>query len=279
MKDLTRKQIPAQIVRDNLFMRIGVIGVGTISTNVIEAMQKLNKSHIFNLSPRSKQRSEDLTNKYENCIQLNSNQEVVDQSDIVIISVLPKQVDEVLSGLTFRADHIVASFIAGRPPSEIGKLTAPATKVAQLIPLPPIELHKGPLLICPGIPELIETFAGLGDVIPFDDEDNIKVFSSASAVMSTYFRLIVEIVDWMMAQGIDRTLASKYMTSLFEGLGTEANHVPPDLLSSMIREHETPGGLNESVRTNLENSKWYQDATKQLDFLINVFIPGLKNKN
>ena len=260
-------------------MRIGVIGVGTISTNVIEAMQKLNTSHTFYLSPRSEQRASDLANKYENCIQLNSNQEVVDHSDIVIVGVLPKQVDEVLINLTFRADQIVASFVAGRPPSEIKKLTEPATQVAQLIPLPPIELHKGPLLICPGIPQLIETFTGLGDVIPFDDEQNIKVFSSASAVMSTYFRLIVELVDWITAQGIDRTLATKYMTSLFDGLGAEANHIPPDLLTSMIREHETPGGLNESVRTNLENSQWYLDATKQLDYLINVFIPGLKNKN
>lgn len=260
-------------------MRIGVIGVGTISTNVIEAMQKLNTSHTFYLSPRSEQRSSDLANKYENCIQLNSNQEVVDHSDIVIVGVLPKQVDEVLNNLTFQTDQIIASFVAGRPPSEIKKLTAPATQVAQLIPLPPIELHKGPLLICPGIPQLIETFAGLGDVIPFDDEQNIKVFSSASAVMSTYFRLIVELVDWITAQGIDRTLATKYMTSLFDGLGAEANHIPPDLLTSMIREHETPGGLNESVRTNLENSQWYLDATKQLDYLINVFIPGLKNKN
>lgn len=259
-------------------MRIGVIGVGTISTNVIEAMQKLNTSHTFNLSPRSKQRAEDLTNKYKNCNQLNSNQEVVDQSDIIIISVLPKQVDEVLSELIFRVDHIVASFIAGRPPSEIAKLTSPATKVAQLIPLPPIELHKGPLLICPGIPELVETFAGLGDIIPFDDEQNIKVFSSASAVMSTYFRLLIETVDWIAAQGIDRTLATKYMTSLFEGLGAEANHIPPDLLTAMVREHETPGGLNESVRTNLEKADWYSAASTQLDYLLNVFIPALKNQ-
>lgn len=259
-------------------MRIGVIGVGTISTNVIEAMQKLNTSHTFYLSPRSNQRAKDLASKYKNCIQVNSNQGVVDNSDIVIVSVLPKQVDEVLTELTFRPDQIITSFIAGRPPSEISKLTVPATKVAQLIPLPPIELHKGPLLICPGIPELIETFSGLGDVIPFDDEQNIKVFSSASAVMSTYFRLVLEIVDWITAQGIDRTLATKYMTSLFEGLGTESNHIAPDLLTSMVREHETPGGLNESVRTNLEKSEWYADVSAQLDYLINVFIPALKNQ-
>ncbi len=260
-------------------MRIGIIGVGTISTNVIEAMQKLNKSDLtFYLSPRSATKSSHLANKYENCIQLNSNQEVIDQSDLVVISVLPKQVDEVLGELKFRPDQIIASFIAGRPPSEIAKLTSPATKVAQLIPLPPIELHKGPLFICPEVPELIEVFAGLGDLIPFNDEEKIKVFSTASAVMSTYFRTLVEIVDWMNAQGIDRTLATKYMTSLFEGLGAEANHIPPDLLTSMIREHETPGGLNESVRTNLEKSDWYLSISDQLDYLLNVFIPALKDK-
>jgi pyrroline-5-carboxylate reductase len=132
--------------------------------------------------------------------------------------------------------------------------------------------------MCPEVPELIEVFAGLGDVIPFNDEAKIKVFSTASAVMSTYFRTLVEIVDWMHAQGIDRTLATKYMTSLFEGLGAEANRIPPDLLTSMIREHETPGGLNESVRTNLEKSDWYLAISDQLDYLLNVFIPALKDK-
>lgn len=260
-------------------MRIGILGVGTIATNVIEAMQKLNpQAHTFYLSPRSAKRSSQLMQKYQNCIQLNSNQEVVQQSQVVVVSVLPSQVDQVLTELSFRPDHLIASFIAGRPPSEIAKLTSPASHVAQLIPLPPIELHKGPLLICPGIPQLLEVFDGLGDVIAIDAEENIKVFSTASAIMSTYFRLTNEVIDWISNQGIDRTLATKYVTSLFEGLGIEANHIPPELLGSMVKEHETPGGLNEAVRTNLENSQWFSDAAKQLDYLLNVFIPALKNK-
>ena len=260
-------------------MRIGILGVGGISSNVIEAMQNPTKStHTFYLSPRSAERSDLLANKYDNCFKLDSNQAVVDASDIVIVSVLPKQVEEVLGELKFRSGHIVASFIAGRPPSEIAKLVSPATKVAQLIPLPPIELHKGPLLICPKISELSEAFSGLGDLVELTDEKQIQIFSAGSATMSMYFTLQNEVIDWFTKQGIEFDLAAKYVTSLYEGLGAIGNRTSPQDLKHLPVEHETPGGLNESVRTNLEKSGWYAKASEQLDYLIKVFIPGLKNK-
>ncbi|MEY4493699.1 MAG: hypothetical protein RL355_1048, partial [Actinomycetota bacterium] len=43
-------------------------------------------------------------------------------------------------------------------------------------------------------------------------------------------------------------------------------------------KHETPGGLNESVRTNLEKENWFVGLSNRLDYLIDVFIPGLQNK-
>jgi len=266
-------------MRENQHMRIGILGVGAISSNVIEAMQSPIKSaHTFYLSSRSKERAESLESKYDNCIKLDSNQAVVDASEIVIVSVLPEQVDQVLTELTFRPDHVVASFIAGRPPSEISKLVSPATKVAQLIPLPPIELHKGPLLICPKLPELALAFSGLGDLVELKDEKQIKIFSAGSATMSMFFTLQNELIDWFTKQGIEFELAAKYVTSLYEGLGAIGNKTALNDLKHLPVEHETPGGLNESVRKNLELANWYNQATDQLDNLINVVIPSLKNK-
>lgn len=266
-------------MRDNRLMRIGILGVGAIAVNVIDAIQSSTDSaHTFYLSPRSTHRADALVNKYANCVKLETNQAVIDASDIVVLSVLPKQVDEVLSQLNFRPDHVVASFIAGRPPSEITKLVSPATKVAQLIPLPPIELHKGPLLICPPISELAQVFSGLGELVELNDENQIKIFSAGSATMSMYFTLQNEIIDWFTKQGIEFDLAAKYVTSLNEGLGAIAAKTAPSELKHLPVAHETPGGLNESVRTNLEKAKWPAKVSEQLDYLINVFIPGLKNK-
>lgn len=260
-------------------MRIGVIGIGAIASDLIEAIQDVNPGkHTFYLSPRNEKRGQELENKYENFNRLSSNQDVIDQSDLVFIGVLPTQIEEVLSQLNFRVDQIVASLAAGKPPSHISKLVSPATKVAQLIPLPMIELKKGPIVSCPHIPEIAEVLTGLGDLIEFDDETIFPVFSSTSAIMSTYFTLTNHIINWTASQGVDFDLSAKYVTSLLEALGAKVNHVDPSTLIEQPVKHETPGGLNESNRVNLENSGWYEQLTDQLDYLMKVFIPGLKNK-
>lgn len=260
-------------------MKIGVIGVGAITTDVIEAVEELHPgAHTYYLSPRSAERATKLTNKYDNFIQCDSNQDVLDESELVFIGVLPTQIDELLPTLNFRVDHIVASMAAGKPPTYLKTLIAPATKVAQLIPLPMIEYKVGPIVICPHIPEISQLLEGLGDLIEFDDDSQIQYFSATSAAMSSYFALINSVIDWTHKQGIDFELSAKYVTSMVEAIGVKANRIDPHKLQEQPVKHETPGGLNESTRMNLEKENWFADLPNQLDYLIKVFIPGLKNK-
>lgn len=260
-------------------MQIGVVGVGAITTDVIEAIEELHPGkHTFYLSPRSANRAEQLASKYQNFIQCSSNQDVVDKSDLVFIGVLPTQIDELLPTLNFRADQVIASMAAGKPPTHLKTLISPATKVAQLIPLPMIEYKKGPIVICPHIPEITELLQGLGDLIEFDDDKLIPTFSATSAIMSSYFAQINSVIDWTHSQGIDYELSAKYVTSLVEAIGVKANRIDSATLKAQPVKHETPGGLNESTRLNLEKENWFSGLPKQLDYLIRVFIPGLKNK-
>ena len=138
-------------------MRIGFLGVGTISTAVIHAMSArpgIAAPSICHPAPRTPPRK--LAATYPHCIRLESNQAVIDASDMVVVSMRPQQMDEALEGLVFRSDQVIASFVAAMPPSRMAPLVAPATRIAQLVPLPPIALHKGPLLICPSIPEVMD---------------------------------------------------------------------------------------------------------------------------
>lgn len=260
-------------------MQIGVVGVGAITSDVIEAIEELHPGkHTFYLSPRNAERASKLTSKFSNFIQCESNQEAIDKSDLVFIGVLPTQIDDLLPTLNFRADQVIASMAAGKPPTYLKTLIAPATKVAQLIPLPMIEYKKGPIVICPHIPEIAELLEGLGDLIEFDDDTQIPIFSATSAAMSTYFALINAVVDWTHSQGIDYDLSAKYVTSMVEAIGVKVNRIDPQTLKAQPVKHETPGGLNESTRVNLEKENWFKGLPNQLDYLMNVFIPGLKNK-
>lgn len=239
-------------------MKIGFLGVGAVSTAVIEAMaSRVGEQETIYLSPRGEKRSIELAAKYEHCVRLATNQAVIDASDMVVISMLPNQVDEALSELTFRKDQIIASFIAGTPPSGIAKLTAPATTVSQLIPLPAIAHHKGPLVICPSQPDVMREFAGLGDIVIMEDETKIRILSVTSAVMSTYFQFQNTVIKWTEDAGIDHDTASRYVRSLLEGLAFEGQAATDAELLHLPVEHETPGGLNYRNRTGLESQGWF----------------------
>jgi pyrroline-5-carboxylate reductase len=94
-------------------MRIGFLGVGTISTAVIHAMYARDRERFtLFLSPRSAEATRKLAATYPHCIRLESNQAVIDASDMVVIAMRPQQMDTALDGLVFRADQTIASFIA-----------------------------------------------------------------------------------------------------------------------------------------------------------------------
>lgn len=247
-------------------MRIGFLGVGTISTAVIRAMcARPGNADSFVLSPRSESLSRELAREYACCQGAASNQEVVDSSDMVVLAMRPQQVDEALGDLRFRDDQLIASFIAGSPPSQIAELVAPAHRIAQLIPLPPIELHRGPLLICPGIPEVAEAFAGLGEVIVLDDESLVRVFSCVSAFMSTYYEMQNTLIDWAVSRGIDRETASRYVVAELDGLATVGMRTPTERLDELPGEFQTKGGLNERVRGRLLTEGWFAALRNAVD--------------
>ena len=247
-------------------MIIGFLGVGTISTAVIRAMsERPGASDAILLSPRSEQLSSGLAAEYHHCHRLGSNQEVVDGSDMVVLAMRPPQLDEALAELRFRDDQVIANFVAGIGPSQLAPLVAPARRVAQLIPLPAIELGRGPLLICPAVEEVERAFAGLGDVIVWEDESLIRVFSCASAYMSSYYEVQNTIIAWMVSRGIDGDTASRYLLSELDGLAAVGKATPVDRLGELPGEHQTRGGLNERVHRTLGEQGWFDDLAAALD--------------
>ena len=83
---------------------IGFIGVGEIASAIVDGLrsEKANSpaaagAPAILLSPRSADRSAGLAARYEAVEVAQSNQEVIDRSDLIVLSVLPGQVAEVLA--------------------------------------------------------------------------------------------------------------------------------------------------------------------------------------
>jgi pyrroline-5-carboxylate reductase len=245
---------------------IGFLGVGTISEAMVRAMAgRDDHTDRILLSPRSEGRSLALAREFVQCERLGSNQEVIDGSDIVVLGMRPQQLDEAIADLTFRDDQIIASLIAGTPPSGIAPLVAPAHRVCRLIPLPAIALRRGPLVISPPIPEVVASLYGLGEIITLDDESLIRTLSCASAFMSTYYEIQNSLISWIASQGVDEETASRYIRAELDGLASVGLATPDAQRLDLPEEHQTRGGLNERVRSQLLEAGWFDTLVDAVD--------------
>ena len=258
---------------DAAMTTIGFLGVGTISEAMVRAMAgRGDTASRILLSPRSESRSAALAEEFAECEVLGSNQEVIDASDIVVLGMRPQQLDEALSGLEFREDQIITSLIAGTPPSGIVPLVSPASRVCQLIPLPAIVLRRGPLVISPPIPEVVDALDGLGEIITLEDESLIRTLSCASAFMSTYYEMQNALIDWIAHRGIDEETASRYIRAELDGLAAVGLATPDADRRELPLEHQTKGGLNERVRAQLLEAGWFEALVDAVD---NVYTGAL----
>lgn len=240
-------------------MTLGFVGVGEIVSHVVKALcTGPNPPEKILLSPRSTHRSSALAAQFSQVEVCESNQEVVDGSDVVFIGVLPSQAQEVVESLKFRSDQTIASLAARIYPETVATWVAPATRVCQLIPLPFISLHVGPLVTYPDLPEVSELFAGIGELVAVNDADQLRVLSCASAMMSSFFAFTNTGVNWAIENGLDSEVAMKYMYSLMKANAHEGLLTPLEDRHELIPGHETPGGLNEYNRKTLEEAGMFK---------------------
>jgi len=244
---------------------VGFIGTGTLTAAVVRGIRSREIARTIRLSPRSEELSQALCSELENVVRDSSNADVVANSDIVILSVRPQQLDDALKDLTFRPDQIVVSFVATVATADVARLVAPAERVCRVTPLPSIASAKGPIIISPAITEVVDLFQGLGDLILARTEDEIMKLGCASGLMSTFFELEHSVAAWLVKRGVPSDHASLYVRSLFSSLADTALRQAGIQLLTLADQHQTLGGLNEHARQHLNAAGLFDRLQSALD--------------
>ena len=131
-------------------MKIGFIGTGYIAKSVITGILgcKLKINKIF-ISKRNKKISNFLSKKSRKIVIINNNQEIINRSNWVFLSVTPKVGNNILKCLNFKSNQTIVSFISTIKMSQLKKYIKVKATIVRAIPLPPISLRKGPVPIFP----------------------------------------------------------------------------------------------------------------------------------
>ncbi len=224
-------------------MKIGVIGTGIMSSNIVVGFCEFGCEHSFILSPRNRERSAALAAKYDNVTVAKDNQDVLDNCEVVILSVLPQTAEGILSELHFRKDLKVISIIPILGLEKIRSIIGETAILVDVLPLPFISRRMGPIVQCPPNSEIEALLAPMGNLIVVNNPQEISVMRTITALMSPYYELIYSVVEWSGENGLGEQQAKAYTTSFFSALAYMASQTEEGKLKELAEEM-TPGGLN-----------------------------------
>ncbi|MCL2574157.1 MAG: NAD(P)-binding domain-containing protein [Defluviitaleaceae bacterium] len=221
-------------------MKIGFIGVGTIATCIIEGFCGFGEEHYFFLSPRNAAKSAELAAKYGNITVCESNQNVVDESDVVFIAMLSPNCPEILRGLDFRSDQQIVNVVANIPPEDIRDAIGDVGGFSHVIPLPAIQHREGPIAAYPESMFLRELLSPLGTLVFADILDDIRTMQSITALIAAFYDTLHNLTIYAETQGLARDKAASFMSAFFSSLCKNFEKTSYEELAAEM----TLGGLN-----------------------------------
>ena len=247
-------------------MNLGFIGTGTIASSVITGIfkSKISFKKIY-ISRRNKKNSQKLKKKYKKVLIVESNQEIVDKCNWVFLSVTPAVGNKIIKKLRFRSSQTVISFISTITLSQLKQAIKVKAKIIRAIPLPPISLKKGPVPICPPNKKVKAFFDKVGTTVEIKNEKSSINFWSTSGMMASFYQMLSTMTDWLVKKGVKRKNAQKYITSLFLALSEDAVANSKKDLQFLVKDSQTPKGLNEQGVKELTKAGFYKSLEKTLN--------------
>ena len=247
-------------------MKIGFIGTGKIASSVIIGIckSKISFKKIF-ISPRNRNIAKNLKRKFKNIVIAKNNQQIVDECNWVFLSITPKVGNKIIKELNFKANQTIVSFISTINLSELKKAIKVKAKIVRAIPLPPISLKKGPVPIYPPNKKVKSFFDKIGSTIEIKNEKLSINFWSISGMMASYYEILRVMSDWLAKKGIKKQDAQKYITSLFLALSEDAVVNSKKDLKFLVKESQTPKGLNEQALKEMSKKGIYKSVINTLN--------------
>ena len=247
-------------------MKLGFIGTGKIASSVITGICKSKiKFNKILVSARNKTIAHNLNKKFKKVTIAKNNQQIVDDCNWVFLSVTPSVGEKIIKNLKFKSNQTIISFISTITLARLKKDIKVRAQIVRAIPLPPISLKKGPVPICPPNKKVKEFFNHLGTTVEIKNEKSSINFWSTSGMMAPFYELLRVMTDWLVKRGVKRDNAQKYITSLFLALSEDAVVNSKLNLKHLVKESQTPKGLNEQGVRELTKAKFYKSIEKTLN--------------
>ena len=250
-------------------MKLGFIGTGKITSAVVTGIcrSKISFKKIL-LSSRNRNVGRKLKRKFRKVSIAKNNQEIINSCNWVFLAVTPTVGEKIIKHLRFRSSQTIVSFISTMTLPQLKKVIKVKAKIVRAIPLPPISLRKGPVPIFPPNKKVKNFFNKLGTTIEIKNEKLSKNFWATSGMYAAFYELLSSMSNWLVKRGVKRDNAQKYITSLFVALSEDAVVNSKKDLKHLVKESQTPRGLNEQGVKELRKAGFYRSSERTLNSIL-----------
>ena len=250
-------------------MKLGFIGTGKITFSVVTGVcrSKISFKKIM-LSPRNRNIAKKLKRKFRKVSIAKNNQEIINSCNWIFLAVTPTVGQKIIKNLKFKSSQTVISFISTMTLAQLKQAIKVKATIIRAIPLPPISLKKGPVPIFPPNKKVKNFFNKLGTTVEITNEKLSKNFWSTSGMMAPFYELLSTMSNWLVKRGVKRDKAQKYITSLFVALSEDAVVNSKKDLKYLVKDSQTPKGLNEQGVKELRKAGFYKATNKTLSSIL-----------
>ncbi len=249
--------------------KIGFLGAGNMTTVFLRRLiesNTLTPKQIM-VSNRTDGKLQKLKSTYDILIA-NTNEQLVDECDVVIIAVKPQDFNEALEPIasSFKPDQIVISLAAGLALNSLYKIV-PNVRWARVMPNTPSRIGHGVIGLCTrdkkdvGLEEYIKSLlASLGTIISVESEEDFNtIMISSSSGTGFVFELMSYWQEWIEERGFTAEEARQITVETFFGASLLAQQSPNisfvELVSAVAsKKGVTAAGLDSMRETEVERA-------------------------
>ncbi|WP_120495699.1 NAD(P)-binding domain-containing protein [Kiloniella sp. EL199] len=228
---------------------LGILGVGYFASYFTSSLRNGGYEGEIYLSPRNTKTAERLSQRHR-CLIAKDNQDLIDKSDIVLLSVRPEQLSGLLEALTFRDHQIVITAVAGKTITEhyAAANHLPKTLI-RMIPVCSIEAGEGVVPIYPPNPQVEKLANFTGTPISFDSEHDFDLALTTSCMNGWLYEFFGTMTNWLEEKGLPHDKARNVILHNIRGATAYALQKEDQKLADITREIATEGtftleGLN-----------------------------------
>lgn len=238
--------------------RLGFIGTGHLAAFLVEGLKRAEAPYEILVSPRNAAKAAVLARDF-GVVVAADNQAVVDQSDLVVVSVLPQDAASVLRQLSFRSGQVALSVMAGVSHGAFMTLTSPATAVISMMPGIANVYNVGPSALFPENKVAADVLSKFGPAHNYATEAEFTTASVMGAFSGMSVLMMRDAAAWFAANGIGMDDARRLVAETLRG---NAHTLLESKLTfdAIVRGVVTPGGITELGRSTLDAGGSWADA-------------------